>query len=180
MSSSNKSAELFQTIGTILALVISSLALFVSIYEANLMRAQQKAMVWPYLKVNAGYSGRGFSFEATNNGTGPALIQSFEILYEGTPVEDYDELLDRIKPSRVIGYDRITMSTFNETVMKAGEKRILFNMPWDEETREMVKSMNKVVVRVNYCSVLEDCWIYDTQTGKHTKGTFKAAVEFRN
>lgn len=137
-------ASFFQNAGTVLALAISALALFVSVYEANLLKSQQKALVWPYLKVSANYSARGFSLIATNNGTGPALVKSFELQYKGEAMQDYDELLDNIKPDREIGYGRIKMSSFNETVMKSGETRELFNMPWDDETRQMADSMREL------------------------------------
>lgn len=181
MSDSAKNRlDAFQSIGTALALVISIMALGVSMYEANLMREQQSAMVWPYLTVDKNYSGRGFSFEAKNNGTGPAIIKSMEVRYRDTLMADYDELLDAIKPNRKIGYDILRMGDLNETVMKAGEEREVFNMPWNDETREMSKEMMYVTVKVCYCSVLGDCWVFDSKENSITEGTFKAEKEFEN
>ncbi|MBV6653605.1 MAG: hypothetical protein KI786_07615 [Mameliella sp.] len=169
----------FQNTGTLLALVISVLALFVSVYEAQLIRDQQKAMVWPYLTVTSNYSGKGFAFEANNNGVGPALIKSIEVRYQGNPVENFDDLLDHIKPDRKVGYGSIRMSSFNQTVMKAGEEREIFLMPWEDETRLIVTKMPEVGIKVCFCSVLEDCWIYDSATKAVSPGVFKAEVEFR-
>lgn len=170
--------SLFQTLGTAIALVISILALLVSLYEANLLKDQQRALVWPYLTVTPNYSGKGFSIVATNNGTGPALIKSMEVRYKDTVYTSYDDLLDAIKPGRKIGYDRLRMSTFNNTVMKAGEERIIFNMPWDDETREMAKNMIYLKAKVQYCSVLDDCWVFDSENDGHYQGNFKAEKEF--
>ena len=50
-------------------------------------------------------------------------------------MKDYDDLLDHIKPGRQIGYGRLRMTNLNNTVVKTGETRVLFPMPWDEETR---------------------------------------------
>lgn len=170
----------FQTIGTALALFISMMALGVSVYEANLMRDQQSAMVWPYLKIGNSYNGEGFGFIAINNGTGPAIIKSLEVRYKDKLMHDYNELLNTIKPDRTIGYESIRMDKLNNTVMKAGEERELFNMDWNEESRIMVDSMAGVTVKVCYCSVLGDCWIYDSETDEVTKGAFKSKVEFEN
>lgn len=170
--------NVFQNLGTILALVISALALFVSIYEANIMRDQQKALVWPYLMVNSSYSGNGFSFVAVNNGTGPALVKSMEVLYKGKPMSSYNQLLNEIKPDRVIGYDRLRMSDLNGTVIRPGETRQIFNMPWDDETRQMVDSMQYVKVTVQFCSVLEECWFYNSIDKEVIKGEFKSELEF--
>jgi len=170
----------FQTIGTALALFISIMALGVSAYEANLMRSQQSAMVWPYLKISGSYSEGGFSFVANNNGTGPAIIKSLEVRYKNEAMHNYNELLDTIKPDRKIGYESIRMSKLNNTVVKAGEERELFNMDWNEESRIISKSMRYVTVKICYCSVLGDCWVYNSDEDELTEGTFKSEIEFEN
>ena len=173
-----KNLNLFQNLGTLLALVISVSALFVSIYEANLMKAQQKAMVWPHLVVDKMYNSDGFSFIARNNGIGPALVKSIEYRYDGEPKRNYSELMKAINPNFSLDYGVIKIGVLHNTVMKAGEERLLFNMPWTDETRELSKYMNNVIVKVNYCSVLEDCWIFDSTKKEHTPGRFEAALEF--
>ena len=88
------------------------------------------------------------------------------------------DLLGRIKPDHVIGYGRLRFSSLNNTVLRAGEERVIFNMPWDEETREMAKSMQYMTVRANYCSVMEDCWIFDSTQKDVLPVTFDADLEF--
>jgi len=182
LSNPNMSAQnnlnLFQNIGTILALVISIAALFVSIYEANLLKAQQRATVWPYVSVGPNYSSKGFSLIASNNGTGPAVIKSFELLRNGQAFRSYDELLDAIKPDRTVCYDVLKMRQLNNSVLKASEARVIFNMPWNEETREIAKNIGEIQIKVQYCSVFDDCWVYDLVHDTHELGRFKAAVEF--
>ena len=160
--------------------MISLVALLVSIYEANLMKAQQRALVWPHFVVSPNYSGRGFSFIADNYGTGPAIIESVEVRYKDTLIVDYDDLLDRINPNRQIGYDRLHMTSLNQTVFKAGEERQVFNMPWDDETREMAKQMQYVTIKVQYKSVLGDQWVFDSNTQEHRSERFKSEREFEN
>ncbi|MEM1321527.1 MAG: hypothetical protein AAGG75_14820 [Bacteroidota bacterium] len=173
--------EKFQSIGTLLALVISIIALFTSIYEANIMKSQQQALVWPYFEVVPSFSGEGFKFVAYNNGTGPAIIKSVEVRYKGHVIKSIDALLDAIKVDRVIGYDRLRISSLNNSVYKAGEERAILHMPWDEETREMAKDMGNVSIKVQYESVLGDFWLYDSEGKKHLKGEqFKSELEFEN
>ncbi|MEO0895800.1 MAG: hypothetical protein AAFY71_05350 [Bacteroidota bacterium] len=180
MEEVSKASGRFQLWGTIMALFISSLALVVSIYETNLHRAEQKAMVWPFLTISSSFSGEGFSFNATNNGTGPALIKSVSLTYKGRSYKRFEQLLDTIKAGHHQDYGRIRMSGFNQTVMKAGEKRTLFFMPWDEESREMAYELFKASLKVQYCSVLEDCWIFESQKKERIEGVFKAEVEYEN
>ncbi|MEL6698106.1 MAG: hypothetical protein AAFP89_17810 [Bacteroidota bacterium] len=174
------SKDNFQTLGTILAIAISLLALAVSVYEANLLKAQQRAMVWPHFTIAGSFSERGFSFVATNFGTGPAIIESVEVRFKDSLISNHDDLLDRINPQREIGYDRIRMSTLNQTVFKAGEERVVFNMPWDDETREMATYMRFVTIKVQYKSVLGERWIFDSETNDHVLGEFQSELEFMN
>jgi len=171
--------ELFQSIGTATALVVSVMALVVSIYEANLLKEQQKATVWPYFSISQGYNAEGFHIEALNNGTGPALISSISITYKGQPVKGYVELLDAIKANNTLGYDKIRMGKLSSTVVKAGEERELLFLPWTEDTEEILALMEEhVQIKIQYCSVLEECWTFEYPSGKRTKETFKAPTEF--
>ena len=171
-------SDKLQTIGTIAALIISVIALMTTIYEANLMRKQQNAMVWPYLKVGPSWGGDGFSFRVYNNGTGPAIIKSVEVTFNGKTVKRFEEILDKIKPDHSLGYDRLKFSAFNNTVFRSGEQRVIFNMPWDDETRLMSESMHLVEFKVDYESVLGEHWLYDSEADEHGRKRFRAKVEF--
>lgn len=173
--------ELFQSIGTATALIVSVLALMVSIYEANLLKAQQKATVWPYFSVNEGYGSDGFRLDAFNNGTGPALISSVLVEFEGEPFSKYVDLLNAIKPDNTLGYNRIRVSQLNNTVVKVGEERELLFLPWSDETREILNLMQgKIRIKIQYCSVLEECWTFEYPSGERIKQGFKSPVEFND
>ena len=98
-------ADRLQSIGTILALVISIIAMVTSIYEAGIMRSQQKSMVWPYLSVTQHYNSEGFGIKITNKGTGPAIVTSVQLEYQGMAIENKDVLFDTMNPDRTFGYD---------------------------------------------------------------------------
>ena len=170
--------EQLQSYGTIAALVISVIALFVTLYEASLMKTQSKAMVWPYFTISENYGPNGFSFIAKNDGTGPAIVQSVEVKYRDDYVRDFNQLLNQIKPNRTIGYDVIRMSHINNEVFKAGEEVVVFNMPWNDETRQMHKEMQFVTIKVQYASILGDKWLFDSEKTEHEMVSFKAEVEF--
>ena len=44
----------FETVGSIAAIVVGVAALFVSLYQARVMQAQQHAAVWPILTIDQG------------------------------------------------------------------------------------------------------------------------------
>lgn len=173
-------ANRLQNLGTITALIISVIALVTSIYEANIMKSQQEAMVWPYFGITPTYNSKGFAFTAYNHGTGPALIKSIEVTYDGIYTKSFDDLLDKVKPDRKIGYDRLKMSELNNTVLKAGYEENVFFMPWDDETRAIAKELTKVNFKVQYSSILGDYWLFDMKAKTHQKKRFQAKIEFKN
>ena len=177
---SNSSTERFQTIGTALAIIISLAAVFISLYEANIMKSQQSAMVWPYLDMTQRYDSDGFAIEIANKGTGPAIITSVQVDYNGSPVQSMDMLMDSLNPNRTFGYDILRNSAIGNQVFMSGETRVTFGLPYNEETRVVQNNLGKIRVRIGYKSVLEEHWTFDSKDGSHAKEQFKAKQEFKN
>lgn len=168
----------FQAIGTILALAISVIALLTSIYEVNIMNSQQRAMVWPHLKLYQSYSDEGFKIIGTNYGTGPAIVKSVEATFDGEPIASIDLLLDKMIPNRTIGYNVIGVNTLNGTVFKPEEDRMLLSLPWNDETQILLGNLERVNLKVCYESVLGDSWYFDFAEDETVEGVFEAEVEF--
>ena len=178
MSSSTR--EQFQSLGTALAIIISLAAMFISLYEASIMKSQQSAMVWPYLDMSQQYNSDGFAIEISNKGTGPAIITSVQVDYNGLPVESMDVLMDSLNPNRTFGYDILRNSTLGNQVFMSGENRIVFGLPYNDETRIVQSNLGKIRLRIGYKSVLEEHWFFDSEDGSHTQEKFKAVQEFKN
>ena len=90
-------------LGSIVALATSFLALSLSAYQARLMNEQTRLMqnqsrasVWPYVAI--GYSindegeSRGYTWQISNDGVGPARIESVTMTLDGKPVRHWREL----------------------------------------------------------------------------------------
>lgn len=70
------------------AMLISVMTLVVLIYQTSLMREQQRLSVLPYLSMGrAGTGTAEFQVFLTNNGIGPAFIESMRIHYDGKVYE---------------------------------------------------------------------------------------------
>jgi len=149
--------------GSALAILISTLALVVSIYEANLLKEQQRSMVWPYVNITMQYNSEGFRVQAENDGIGPALIHSIEIRHQELALTSWFDVLDRLQPGHQIGYDIMQSNTLNGTVLKAGEVKTLMGLPWREDTRPLAEQINQLQYRICYCSVLDDCWVLSSE-----------------
>lgn len=150
------------------AVVISICALAVSLYEAKLMREHEKANLWPYLHLNVAYSNEGFRVELQNRGTGPAKIKGGVFWHNGKIFRNWDALIDELMPSgHNISYSIYNVNSFSYQVLPAGQKIILFKVPWNEETRAFVKKIGVIDYKFCYCSFYEDCWVLDSKDKKY-------------
>jgi len=170
----------FQSLGTMVALIISIVALVTSIYEASIMKSQQKSMVWPYLNITQQSNGEGFEIRITNKGTGPAIVTSVQIDYKGNPVKNVDVLMDSLNPKRTFEYDILRNSTIGNHVFMSGEEMTLFGLPYNDETRIVQGNIPKIRIRIGYKSVLDEYWYYNSENDTHYKEEFKAKTEFKN
>lgn len=172
--------EILQSGGTFAALFISVLALVVSIYEASLLKVQQRAMVWPYLRIDEKYNSEGFGLTISNNGTGPAIISSVEMKYKDDFVKNYEELAALMFPEQDVGYDIINTNIINQTVIRNGERRSLFFIPWNEKIRKEFESLQIIKIKIGYHSVLNENWVYNYPSGLRLQEGFRSSLEFKN
>lgn len=169
-----------------MALVISIIAMVTSIYEANIMKSQQTAMVWPYLKVTQFYNKDYFGFRIANKGTGPAIIKSVQVDFKGQPIADLDQLLDSLSPNRTFGYDILRNNSLKNQVFSANEILEFLALPrnheiYQKETEKVLENIQHLRMRVLYESVLGDSWVFDSKDFSYEiNSSFKAEVEFIN
>ena len=88
--------------------------------------------------------------------------------------------MDSLNPKRTFGYDILRNSTIGNQVFMSGETRVIFGLPYNDETRVVLSNLNKVRIRLAYKSVLDEYWLYDSKDGSHVKTKFKAEQEFKN
>ena len=100
--------------------------------------------------------------------------------YNGLPVESMDILMDSLNPNRTFGYDILRNSTIGNQVFMSGEKRIVFGLPYTDETRIVQSNLGKIRIRIGYKSVLEEHWFFDSEDGSHANEKFEATQEFKN
>jgi hypothetical protein len=153
-------------------LLISLISLFVAVSANRTQERMLAASVWPSLLFGTSdVSPDGapqVTFDLLNRGTGPARVRWAEVLYEGTPVRDSRALLARCcgRPRQSPGGDQVFTSGIQHRVLGADEWITLLRMPrpdsssavWDALSRER----HKVRLRACYCSVLDDCWLLDS------------------
>lgn len=159
------------------ALLLSIMALFVSIYEARILKQQQEIMltqektsVWPYLdgQLSYEYSDKiRIRYTLENKGIGPSKIRRMSLMFNEKQIDNYIELVDSLNryfpDTTNLG---ISYMPAKGDVISADEKiETLFieskRFPGDLETiRDLQLHFD-----VCYCSVYDDCWRVRNEDG---------------
>lgn len=160
----------------LVAMIVSVLALAVSIYEAQIMRAQQQIMleeqhknVWPYIqKINSIKTSNDeivISLDIQNVGVGPALINKAELEVQGASISSYDTafklISDQIGIENILGF---SMNHSFDGILSPGETESLFQL-------KMAPGLSKgwdlmPLLEVCFCSIYDDCYQLDKRQKK--------------
>jgi hypothetical protein len=76
-----------QTMIGISAIILSVCGLFVSFYEASIIREHQRASVWPNIEIGPSFTSGQLAFHVTNTGIGPAKVEAVNVSYKGDVME---------------------------------------------------------------------------------------------
>lgn len=145
---------------SLIALVLSVVAVLTSIIEVTFIRQELRSEAWPYISLNARYNSDGFALTITNKGVGPAKVRSVALLYDGKVIEDIDQLIiDTVGEENAFSYDLYGIRNPAPGVMSAGEQIELFTVPWERRSRLFLNNLSgDLTVKACYCSVYDECW----------------------
>ena len=145
---------------SLIALILSVVAVLTSIIEVNFIRQELRSEAWPYISLDTRYNADGFALTITNKGVGPARLRSVELLYEGKVINDIDKLiLDTVGKENAFSYNLYGIRNPAPGVMSAGEQVELFTVPWEPRSRLFMNNLSgDLSVRACYCSIYDECW----------------------
>ncbi|MBB36494.1 MAG: hypothetical protein CME88_18210 [Hirschia sp.] len=162
---SKQSFSLLEGVITVGALVTSAAAVYIAWDQAQTMRVEQHASVFPAIQIDPieGYSNGGgltVGFSVENAGVGPAFIGHAKLYKGATPLLGYEEIT-RIVPSDVdIQFEQLT-----GRVLAPGVSRNALKLHWrefaipQEKIDGVYTSTSDWSMEVCYCSTLDRCWI---------------------
>ena len=158
-------SHIFVTVPTFIISIALAYATFV---QADATRKIQMSETWPYVGYgtsNARPDGtREISMVLQNNGVGPARLEKMEFLYNGKPMANPRQFLSEC----CAGDAKFAfMSSPVTGVLRPGEKTEFIRFLRTDETQAIWDKLErerwKVVVRSCYCSIFDDCWIFDNR-----------------
>jgi hypothetical protein len=131
------------------ALLIGLVTAFTSIYSAYVDREYARASVWPKLEIFRSYSGNSFSYNVSNNGTGPALIKYAKVQHSSKYIKTWKEIeeFENIRQSH-IGNRTLSPQNSITPVSYKGE-----------DAKAIIKVDAFIGIELCYCSIYEECWV---------------------
>jgi hypothetical protein len=153
------------------AIIIAFISLAIAIKQSTIMERQLAASNWPYLQFgtsNEGDEGKAIiSLDVENAGVGPARVHNLSLLYDGKPLASAGELIDACCADlRAEGLPNWSTSTLHGQVLSPNRTLHLFVLSPGPKNVEYWKRLNvarnKLVLRACYCSVLDQCWMFDS------------------
>lgn len=145
------------------AVLISLCALLISVQEIRIMRAQQKATMYPYLTIGYTYNSKGFGIELKNSGNGLAKINSYKVFNDSAYFKDWLHIIRTYMPeSKKTGYSNIiTSGNIRNLMISPNETKKLIFINWNDETRILHSRLENLEVSISYESLLNEYWIIE-------------------
>lgn len=143
--------------------------------EANLLRSQQKASVWPYLDVTASFSLAdpiSLSYRVENKGVGPALIKKVRFLNNGEELSAADVsklIVSVLEPLDSTSEEKRNIMTAmkDNIVLSSGEEMFLLRVEASGSKRNqkaLATFFRSNTFSICYASIYGDHW--EVEKGK--------------
>jgi hypothetical protein len=164
---------------TLPTLIISLALAYFSFVQADASRKMQRTETWPYVSYGTDNSSpevkNEISFSLSNDGVGPARLEEMELTYDGRPMRDPLEFIKNCCAVAATAVAKnLTFTTDRvDGVLRPGEQRRFIRLAKTDQNAALWDKLNderwKVAVRTCYCSIFDDCWVFDSQKGKPTE-----------
>ena len=156
-------------LASILAVLVSVVSLGVALSSNRTQERLLAASAWPALEMGTGNrndeGGEVITLSLGNNGVGPARLRGVRVFYKGEFAGDSRRLLKQCCAAGDSPSNDVTSGTRGR-VLKAGDQIFLMTLPKATNSGEMWQRFDRarfeVAVQACYCSVLDDCWIFDS------------------
>lgn len=153
------------------AVFIGVCALFVSLYEAHLMRQEQRAAVIPIVELARSYyrtteddgtQGWRLTMHAENVGIGPALVRDFVVSVDGEPQQTWRSAFQALLDTdEEIPYGQ---STINGRTIPPDRIIEMVSVSNSETVAGILSEFDRLEFSACYCSIFDECWTTSFRT----------------
>ncbi len=166
----------------IVALLVSALTAGTLIYQTHVIGDQYAATIWPYVSETVTYDAHGESVELTNDGLGPALVQSAQLWVDGKPASSWNAYFAALAREPVIRAAflrmnadvragrtplvRVTASSVSPgTTIRPGDSLRLIALSFPSSVPLPTILKHPIAVDTCYCSLNGSCWTLRSAAG---------------
>jgi hypothetical protein len=151
----------FDTVVAACALLMSTVTAGAMVYQTRVLQDQFSATVWPYLGVSFDYSPASVDVRMINEGVGPALIRSAQVVVDGKPMVGWDRrFLAAVFGGRLRGAKHLQAqmgSVDASTALRAGEDRTIIRVQGPRNVIRLALT-HDITLKFCYCSINSRCW----------------------
>ena len=147
------------------AVIIGICALGVSLYEASLMREEQRAAIMPLLELTRSHnlqtdesSGEGprLWLQAENVGIGPARVEDFRVTVDGAPQPTWDAAFrELIGHESAISYGK---TRINGRTVPPDRLVTMMKLNDGELAEKLLAEFDRLDFEACFCSIFDECW----------------------
>jgi hypothetical protein len=146
---------------------ISAVSLWLAIGANQTQERLLAASTWPYIQFGTGNrledGTSGITLNLQNAGVGPTRVHWVEVRHADVPHRDAAALLAACCGAK--GKPMTTITSNPARVLVAGEELTFLRLDEANADAAVWQALNrerfKLQVRACYCSVLDDCWLFD-------------------
>ncbi len=153
------------------ALLVSAMAALSSVASTIIMTRQTQVIaqqlsstVWPYVSVVGDLSNTHATITATNDGLGPAVLRAIVVRVDGKPQRHFSDaffqLVSGMRGAQKVVHGSLYFSGVTAgKVLRPGESVTFMNLQTPVLARRIEQQVNRIDIRLCYCSLLDQCWI---------------------
>ena len=158
----------------IAALFVSLISIYIAWHHGKVMQElvhQNEKLVeansLPYLQISGSNGNNVVSVDAINEGVGPAKIMTAEVSVDGHSIRNHNELV--VACCGHGNYSGLRSSYVEGRMVRSGETLSYVSLGLRSDNAALVRQFdearqdNRIVTRLCYCSVFDDCWIADSR-----------------
>ena len=155
-----------QTVIAVIGFFVGAVALYAALNEADAVRKQQQAAVWPHIRVtdvNFGTPGEErFDIVVSNKGIGPARIEMVNVTIGGVEQTSWYEIVRALPDGETAGISsyRLADATLSpeEDIVAVSVEAKYGSLELVNAFRDLVRG-GEAAMEICYCSVFDDCWM---------------------